>query len=85
MQVFAQQRGEVLVTQLPGGCFNAEVRLFSPLRDIGTCRMQREFVLARQAGNKLGIGVRLSSAEFVIEVNDRKENSELRAEFQEKP
>jgi len=42
-------------------------------------------MLARHAGHELSIRVRVSPTELVIEVNDRKDNSEPRAEFQEKP
>ena len=55
------------------------------LRDVITVAEEFQIVLASEARNELLIGIRFCPAQFVIEMDDRHDNSKLSAQLEQKP
>jgi hypothetical protein len=71
------------IPQLPRRRFHADVLFRRVPRHIIAIAMKLEIMLARQRRHEFLIRLRLRPAQFVIEVNNRKDNSQLAPQLQQ--
>ncbi len=69
-RICPKQLGEELISEFAGCSLDAQAFVRGVCRNVGALQMEFEFVLSRQAGNKVLIGIRFRPAQFVIEVNN---------------
>ena len=77
-----KQLPEILVAKLAGGSLGAEVVAAGMGRDIAGTDMQLQLVPVSQLGDELLVSVGLVSAQLVIEMDHRKNDTEFRAQLQ---
>ena len=68
---------EESIPQFPRGRLHADVVLGRMLRDIVAVGVKRQIMRACQSRHEFLIGIRLSPAQFVIEVNDRENDAKF--------
>jgi hypothetical protein len=73
------------ISQLARGRFHTEVFLRRMLRDIVGVTKKLEIVRARQTRDKLLVGIRLRSAQLVIEMNDGDNDAKFVTQFNHQP
>jgi len=79
---FEQQPPEKLVAHLPCGRLQAQM-LFSRVRgDLATVRVQFQLVAPGEFHDETFVRIRLGSTQFVIEMNQRKDDAEFAAQIE---
>ncbi len=73
------------VTELPRGCFRADLFTARELGDVFPISMKFEIVLAGEIGDELLVFVGLRPAQFVVEVDDGKNDPEFVPQLKQKP
>jgi hypothetical protein len=83
--LFRHKPHEVLVAQLPGSRFHAQVSRLRVFGDIAVIRAKLERMALSQARNEFRIGIRFSTAQIVIEVNYREHQANFLSQFKQQP
>jgi len=83
--IFAEQIPKEPIPQLTRRRFHTDAFLRRALGNVIAVNMKLQIMLTRQACDELLIRIRLRRAQFVIEMNDRDNHAELRAQLQQEP